>query len=490
MKLLVLLSCSVLFVQAEDITVQCLDSDAPKYQFGGLIADCSFQGLTRLETVFPWVSSISPILQVVNVSNNHILKLSKFPLLPRLLTLTLRHNGIKELEAKAVVDLINLQTLDLSYNRITGESLRADVLRGRFAPDRYEPLPIRTLLLGHNDIHSLNRRVFEHLPYLRELRLDNNPINALDTVTTIALQSLPELKILDLAKTGLSFLPDDAFHYLELSTLYLNGNNFKQVPEALAALGSSLRYLNINQNPIEELNDNSFLGIRNLREIVASGLTELQAVKAGTFSKLEDLKVVSCSYNPKLVFIDRLAFWDQSNNKRFSLKEVYLNNNGLQRISKYLLPWNKVDKVTLDGNPWACDCRLFWLAQLVRNKGTPIDRPYNLQCSEPIWLNGTLIMYLHNESQARPTNYQCEEMPVDSRVLMNMQLKQAGHKFINTLLVAGFLAAIIAIFVAVVFYRYRHYRPLNIEEKLPTPLSNNRMKYVKGNTTETTHLVS
>lgn len=490
MQLLLILSVSVLFVQAEDITLQCLDTDAPKYQFGGLIADCSFQGLTRLETVFPWLTSISPILQVVNVSNNHVLKLSKFPLLPRLLTLTLRHNGIKELEAKAVVDLINLQTLDLSYNRITGESLRADVLRGRFAPDRYEPLPIRTLLLGHNDIHSLNRRVFEHLPYLRELRLDNNPINALDAVTTIALQSLPELKILDLAKTGLSFLPDDAFHYLELSTLYLNGNNFKQVPEALAALGSTLRYLNINQNPIEELNENSFLGLRNLREIVASGLTELQAVKAGTFSRLEDLKVVSCSYNPKLVFIDRLAFWDQNNNKRFSLKELYLNNNGLQRISKYLLPWNKMEKVTLDGNPWVCDCRLYWLTLLVRNKVTPIDRPFNLQCSEPIWLNGTLLMYLHNDTRERNAKYPCEEEPVDSRVLMNMQLKRAGHKLVNTLIVAGLLAAIIAVIVAVVFYRYRHYRPLHIEEKLPTPLSHNRTKYVKGNMTETTHLVS
>lgn len=490
MQLLVFLSFSLFFVRAEDITVECLNSDALKYQFGGLAADCSYKGLTRLETIFPWLTSISPILQVVNASNNHILKLSKFPLLPRLLTLTLRYNGIKELEAKAVVDLINLQTLDLSYNRITGESLRADVLRGRFAPDRYEPLPIRTLLLGHNDIHSLNRRVFEHLPYLRELRLDNNPIISLDTVTTIALQSLPELKILDLAKTGLSFLPDDAFHYLELSTLYLNGNNFKQVPDALAALGSTLRYLNINQNPIEELNDNSFLGLRNLREIVASGLTELQAVKAGTFSRLEDLKVVSCSYNPKLVFIDRLAFWDQSNNKRFSLKEVYLNNNGIQRISKYLLPWNKMEKVTLDGNPWVCDCRLYWLAQLVRSKGTTIDRPYNLQCSEPIWLNGMLLMYVYNDTHERPADFSCEEDPIDSRVLMNMQLKQAGHKFLNTLIVAGLLAAIIAVIVAAVFYRYRHYRPLNIDDKLPTPLSSNKMKYVKGNMTETTHLVS
>lgn len=119
--LAVFVSFSVVFVQAEDVTVECLDSDASKHNFGGLVADCSYQGFTRLETIFPWLTSISPILQVVNVSSNHILKLPKFPLLPRLLTLTLRHNSIKELEAKAVVDLINLQTLDLSYNRITGK---------------------------------------------------------------------------------------------------------------------------------------------------------------------------------------------------------------------------------------------------------------------------------------------------------------------------------------------------------------------------------
>lgn len=99
-------------------------------------------------------------------------------------------------------------------------------------------------------------------------------------------------------------------------------------------------------------------------------------------------------------------------------------------------------------------------------------------------------MYVYNDTHERPANFPCEEEPIDSRIVMNMQLKRAGHKFINTLLVAGLLAAIIAIVVAAVFYRYRHYRPLNIDEKLPTSLSNNKMKYVKGNTTETTHLVS
>lgn len=112
------------------------------------------------------------------------------------------------------------------------------------------------------------------------------------------------------------------------------------------------------------------------------------------------------------------------------------------------------------------------------------------RCSEPIWLNGTMLMYVYNETHERPANFPCEEEPIDSRVLMNMKLKQAGHKFVNTLLVAGLLAAIIAVVVAAVFYRYRHYRPLNIDDKLPTHLSNDKIKFGKGNTTETTHLVS
>lgn len=112
------------------------------------------------------------------------------------------------------------------------------------------------------------------------------------------------------------------FQHFELNTLYLNGNQLTTVPEGLGSLAHSLRVININENPITELNENSFLGLRNLQQIVASGLSELTTIKANTFSKLENLKTLSCSYNPKLVEIDPYAFWDH--NQKFSLQQVRL----------------------------------------------------------------------------------------------------------------------------------------------------------------------
>jgi hypothetical protein len=78
----------------------------------------------------------------------------------------------------------------------TGDSLLG-VLVGKKAPgqDRYEPLPIRALYLGHNNISSLEPDVLEHLQFLRDLHLDYNPITEVGQEFTQALQVLPELKV-------------------------------------------------------------------------------------------------------------------------------------------------------------------------------------------------------------------------------------------------------------------------------------------------------
>ena len=44
-----------------------------------------------------------------------------------------------------------------------------------------------------------------------------------------------------------------------------------------------------------------------------------------------------------------------------AVKNVYLSNNELTTISFSLLPWEKLDTIKLDGNPWHCDCDLSWL---------------------------------------------------------------------------------------------------------------------------------
>uniref|UniRef100_A0A1B6D9I9 LRRCT domain-containing protein n=1 Tax=Clastoptera arizonana TaxID=38151 RepID=A0A1B6D9I9_9HEMI len=484
-KILGILVTLLAATRCEDITVECLSPEALNIKVGGIVADCSLHGLTRLTTVIPWLTNISTVLQSANMSNNKINYFAKLPLLPRLLTLTLSHNKIKDMESLAVVNLINLLTLDLSYNRITGETLRADVLKGRYAPDRYEPLPIRVLLLGNNEIHSLNRRVFEHLNYLKELRLDHNPLEVIDDNTQMALQSLPELKILDLAKTGLTHLPSDLFQHFELNSLYLNGNQLTSVPDSLGSLAHSLRLININENPIKELNEDSFLGLRNLEDIIASGLSELTAIKANTFSNLENLKTVSCSYNSKLTEIDPFAFWDHKG--KFFLKELYLNNNNLKIISKYLVPWDKLDKITLEENPWICDCRTGWLADLVSIRTTTLYRPYDLQCSEPTWLNRTLLIHWKNIKDKNDTC--ASDNDEEPGRIKAIEEEIGTHTIRNTLIAILLFTIAIAIILGLTFFKYRHYKPLRVHSNT-TSLAAKEVRYIKSDVAEKSLLVS
>lgn len=69
------------------------------------------------------------------------------------------------------------------------------------------------------------------------------------------------LQVLDLAKTDIDNIPLDAFRGLgKLKQIDLSGNRFVTVPESLSLVGSTLQYLTFNNNPIIELNDDSFLG--------------------------------------------------------------------------------------------------------------------------------------------------------------------------------------------------------------------------------------
>lgn len=76
---------------------------------------------------------------------------------------------------------------------LKGETLRG-VLVGKKGAERIEPLPVRILLLSQNDISTLEPQMLEHVQYLRDLHLDNNPL-VIDANFTAALHHLAELKV-------------------------------------------------------------------------------------------------------------------------------------------------------------------------------------------------------------------------------------------------------------------------------------------------------
>nr|CAD7577015.1 unnamed protein product [Timema californicum] len=318
-------------------------------------------------------------------------------------SLSLQKNQIGQIESSAFIALENLKSLDLSHNQLTVEAIRADVLRGPPNTNRYEPLGLISLDLGYNSIHSLDPNAFEHLPYLKEIHLNNNPMHILDIGTQHALSSPEALEVLDLATTGISYIEEEFFYSASikksLKSLFLNGNQFTQTPVDLSVLGPSLEELNFNDNPVVELNDRSFMGLHKMRELRISGMKQLKRVGPATFDHLISLQVFYCSFNPQLTDIDKDAF--RALRQQWPIKEMYVHNNGLKSLSEELVPWSQVEVIDLQENPWHCDCKLAWVPSVL---GPIIKRNLPLfgqqiYCQEPSQWRGVSLLSLGDDSE-------------------------------------------------------------------------------------------
>lgn len=73
--------------------------------------------------------------------------------------------------------------------------LRSEIFQGRYIDGFYATIALETLNLAYNDIHSLDRYLFQHTPNLTRLYLNNNPIEIIDHVTSLALSSAINLEV-------------------------------------------------------------------------------------------------------------------------------------------------------------------------------------------------------------------------------------------------------------------------------------------------------
>lgn len=362
---------------------------------------CSHLGLQdtfRNLEQWPEYSRQQGTRMAVNFDWNDIKHLKKFPNISGIVSLSLQHNEMTKIEGSAFVELDNLKILDLSYNQLTAEGVQADAFRGRYSSRRYDPLSIVVLDLGSNQIHAVSPHSFEHLPDLMDLRLNNNPLKVLTPATLMALGSPDNLQALDLAYTGLSDLPE-AFVQLssvrhKLQLLRLNGNQFSHVPKTLAALGDSLQKLTLNDNPILELDKDSFRGLLLLQELNVSGMSHLTWIGPSTFTHLRSLEILFCSYNHNLTEIDEAAFGYVDD--EWTLKELHLQSNALHTLPAQLALWKELNIVDVQNNPWRCDCDMNWfISDLmpVLAKTNP-DFVLALHCSEPLHLSGRSFLSL------------------------------------------------------------------------------------------------
>lgn len=95
----------------------------------------------------------------------------------------------------ALIAVINIPRWNKTPPSLPGEVLRSEIFQGPYDGGVYASIALETLNLGSNQIHSLDRNLFEHTPNLTRLYLNDNPIEMLDHVTVSALAMATNLEV-------------------------------------------------------------------------------------------------------------------------------------------------------------------------------------------------------------------------------------------------------------------------------------------------------
>ncbi|CAK1592914.1 unnamed protein product [Parnassius mnemosyne] len=370
--------------------------------------DCFDQSITDFFSVDEWndLKVLKPT--TVDLSENLIVNVTAIGDLP-IQVLNLSRCSIENIENASFRDLQEMVVLDLSHNKLTSDKLSPHAFEGRFSPEEYEPLAaMRKLNLAYNDLHSLHQDLFEHLPELTELDLSGNPLTTIDHVTLIAISSLPMLKVLRMRSCQLTEIPDKFLHtprYLE--RLDISDNKLTAVPQELEET-KNLVYLNLNQNPIVELDMSSedypgFPRLRKLRELHMCNMKSLRSIGAGALAGLENLESLHLSFNPKLSNLDPKAMARPDDIGETydwpALKELYLQSNNLSELDTRFLPrWDLLDAIDVSNNPFLCDCSTQWMVDILVPiiEAKTANSTANMICNEPIEMKGYTMKHLHD----------------------------------------------------------------------------------------------
>lgn len=257
-----------------------------------------------------WISTMYPNLRFLTLKNFQFESLSNSECMSKLEELCLNYNKLEwtvggswsafaslrslsiscssklKIEPGIFDGLVNLRTLDLNYNYF---KLTSGLL------NRLESL--ERLRLENNRFDSIDRDVFLGLTNLTTLSLADNYLRNLDPNV---FAHLPNLTELDLSCNHSMLIDQSIFSYLKrLRTLKLNlsnmRENLKEDGGVFASL-SCLEVLSLRTNSLEMINERTFEGLDQLRELDLSQNFNVK-VSASVISSLKRLQKLYFKYN-------------------------------------------------------------------------------------------------------------------------------------------------------------------------------------------------
>ncbi|XP_047990471.1 LOW QUALITY PROTEIN: toll-like receptor 7 [Leguminivora glycinivorella] len=244
--------------------------------------------------------------------------------------LDLSHNEIKSLpEESELLKLRSLQSLYLQHNNIT--DISSEAFNGLVS--------MRVLNISHNHLHTLPEGLFANARELREVYLNDN---SLFELARGIFHRLEQLIVLDLSSNQLTsnHIDDGTFlGLIRLIVLNLSNNALTRIDGKTFKDLFFLQILNLKNNSIGYVEDNAFLPLYNLHTLNLAE-NRLHTIDENLFNGLFVLSKLTLNNN-LLVNIDRKAFKNCSD-----LKELDLSSNQLLDVPEAL--WELSFLKTLD----------------------------------------------------------------------------------------------------------------------------------------------
>ncbi|VDM62386.1 unnamed protein product [Angiostrongylus costaricensis] len=197
--------------------------------------------------------------------------------------LNLAHNLITETDLMCI--LRSLVRLNLANNFL--ETTKKVILDGADA--------LREMSLRNNGIFEIQNNAFICCPKLSMIDLSHNHLRMIRKETFLQQEFL---HYLDISHNGLQSFQPGCFGKNNILSLNIASNELDRIPtEALEAISDMLTTLNLNNNRIRTLDATQFLGLRNLTQLTISG-NLIEAIEEAAFEHLPVLKYLDISDNP------------------------------------------------------------------------------------------------------------------------------------------------------------------------------------------------
>ncbi|XP_041804884.1 carboxypeptidase N subunit 2 [Chelmon rostratus] len=290
-----------------------------------------------------------------------------FDSLKELKFLQMKGNIISDLPPFLFLNLHNLNVLDLSQNKLQG--MRGETFSGLAR--------LETLKMNNNLISNLTSDTFHNMTQLIELHLEANKISELADSIFFA---LTELKVLNLRGNLLTSFNDNVFGFTasNLKELNLKGNRLTKLSSLISL--TSLSDLILSSNQLSSLPEDIFRNVTVLENLDLSE-NQLTSLPEMIFRNLFSIKAIHLNKN-NLSRVDANLFEDQ-----VLIQQLYLSDNQLETLPLGLLDTFAIQHtVRLHGNPWKCDCHMWYLHDWVLRNSQDIEMLDRMLCESPDFL--------------------------------------------------------------------------------------------------------